>query len=352
MAITTLDGALAGMQPPQLFTKAVGGTMVAGRAHSFWTIAGIPSAGAVVGTNIAITSCSTDATCLVTTAAHGYASTDTVTVSISGVAGSTPAVDGQYQITYVGATSFTIPLTLTVAGTGGVCCALPSTTGTRTAGLAGEVLTATRNGQVPFTNPVSGNTYLAKFQAAATIPGTLILADRLWQNCGIHPTITSEQLFTNALPIPARDANGTTDGVGVYAMVECQTALGNGTPTYTLKYTNSAGTAGKTATNIMATANGPTVGDCYIFGLAAGDVGIQKVESFTASGTSTSGTMGIVLFRPIAQVECMAAYVPNAIDALTGGFPRIYDNSVPFFIFIPNTTTTSNILGQVIYSQG
>jgi hypothetical protein len=214
------------------------------------------------------------------------------------------------------------------------------------------VLTATRAGQVPFTNPASGNTYLAKFQAAATIPGTLILADRLWQNCGIHPTITTEQLFTNALPIPARDANGTTDGVGVYGMVECQTALGNGTATYTLKYTNSLGVSGRTATNIMPTANGPTLGDCYIFGLQAGDVGIQKAESFTASGTSTSGTMSVVLFRPIAQVECMAAYIPNAIDAITGGFPRIYNDSVPFFIFIPNTTTTSNILGQVVYTQG
>ena len=46
MAITTLDGAIAGMQWPRPFVKSVGGTMVAGKPHSFWTIAGTPGAGA------------------------------------------------------------------------------------------------------------------------------------------------------------------------------------------------------------------------------------------------------------------------------------------------------------------
>lgn len=45
MAITTIDGAISGFKPLAFFNKALSGTLVAGRQHSFWPVAGIPSAG-------------------------------------------------------------------------------------------------------------------------------------------------------------------------------------------------------------------------------------------------------------------------------------------------------------------
>ena len=45
MAITTLDGVLSGFQPPRPFAKAVTPTLVAGRPHSLWYLAGNPGAG-------------------------------------------------------------------------------------------------------------------------------------------------------------------------------------------------------------------------------------------------------------------------------------------------------------------
>lgn len=45
MAITTLDGAIAGMQHLRLFNKALTGTMVAARPHALRMMAGIPSIG-------------------------------------------------------------------------------------------------------------------------------------------------------------------------------------------------------------------------------------------------------------------------------------------------------------------
>lgn len=45
MAITTLDGALVGMQPPWAFAKAATPTLVAGRPHSLWYLAGQPGVG-------------------------------------------------------------------------------------------------------------------------------------------------------------------------------------------------------------------------------------------------------------------------------------------------------------------
>ena len=46
MALTTLDGVIAGARPPQFFAKAASPALVAGRPHSFWGIGGIPGAGA------------------------------------------------------------------------------------------------------------------------------------------------------------------------------------------------------------------------------------------------------------------------------------------------------------------
>ncbi|MBP6884598.1 MAG: hypothetical protein KBC17_02110 [Candidatus Pacebacteria bacterium] len=216
-------------------------------------------------------------------------------------------------------------------------------------GLVGAALT-TYAGQIPFTNPSSGNTYLARFQAQATQAGTLLLCDRLWHNSGIDVTNTSEQTFTSSVQIPARDANGTNNGVGVYAAIETSATTGAGAPTITLKYTNSSGTADQTGTNILATST--TVGAFYPIGLATGDVGVQKAQSITLSGSWTSGKIHVVLYRVIARLEILPNTQSSAIDALTAGFPRVYDNSVPFLVFIPNTTTTSNITGQVIWTQG
>ncbi len=46
MAITTLDGLLAGMQYPREFIKAVTPTLVVGRPHSLFYLAGVPGAAA------------------------------------------------------------------------------------------------------------------------------------------------------------------------------------------------------------------------------------------------------------------------------------------------------------------
>lgn len=268
MAITTVAGALSGMQYTVEFVKAATGTLVAGRPHSLFYLGGQPPAAAAP-----------------------------------------------------------------------------------TPGIGGAVLTSYTNSLL-FVNPVSGNTYVARFQAAVAQGGTFLLCDRLWHNSGITITSTSAQTFTGAAQIPARDANGANSGAEVYAGVEVSTATGAGTPTLTLGYTNSAGTASRTATNIVATVASSIAGTFYPIGLQAGDTGIQVANSLTLSATWTSGTIHVVLYRILARLEITTANVPNAGDALTGGFARAYDNTVPFLIFIPQTTTSSVTAGHVIWTQG
>lgn len=270
MAITTLDGVIAGMQWPRTFAKAVTPTLVAGRPHSLAYLAGNPG-------------------------------------------------------------------TFTANGT-----------------LNGAVRNSTSgqvNGQINFTDPSSGNAYLARLQGQATIAGSLILADRLWDNGGY--TITSTAAQNSTTPTwPSRDANGSTNGDGVLLGLEISAATGAGTPTITISYTNESGTAGRSATNYIATVASSAIGAFYPISLQAGDYGVRSVQSLTLSATWTSGTMNLVAYRELARLELTAANTPNAIDALTSGMPRLYNGTVPFLIFIPSTTTASNISGQVIYTHG
>lgn len=267
MAITTEAGILAGATQPNTFAKGVTGTMVAGRPHSLFYLAGVP--GAAVA---------------------------------------------------------------------------PSP------GIAGAALT-TYAGQIPFTNPVSGNTYIARLQGQATIAGTLVVADRLWHNSGISVTTTTAQTV-NSAAWPARDRDASTNGGGVYIGLEVSTATGAGAATPAISYTNQGGTSGKTGAMIVPYAASSIAGTFYPFSLAAGDTGVRSIQSLTLSVSMTSGTVHLVAYRELARLELTAANVGNAIDYLTSGFPRLYDNTVPFLFFIPSTTTTSNISGQLIYTQG
>lgn len=265
MAITTVDGALAGMKPPERYQKTGIATaaVAAGRYHSTFYEAGIPGAG------------------------------------------SAPA-----------------------------------------SGVNGEALT-TLAGQIPMT--FSGNSHLARFSTATTVVSTVLLCDRLWQNSGLSMTLTTLQSIT-PVAIPARDRDGSTNGAGVLAGLEFVTTGGAGTPTVTLTYTDSGGTGSNTATFVGA-ATSP-VGTFYTWPLAAGDLGVRSVEGYQLSATWTSGSVSLVLYRVLASISCQTANVEEAVDMLTGGFVRMYDNTVPFIIRQPTATTATTSNGLFIYTQG
>jgi hypothetical protein len=267
MAITTLDGAIAGMRKPEYISKAVTGTMVAGRPHTLFYQAGMP--GAAVANS---------------------------------------------------------------------------------SGMAGAALT-TYAGQIPFTNPSSGNAYLARFQAQCTIAGTLLLCDRLWHQSGIAVTTTTAQTI-NSVAFPARDTNESTNGEGVYIGLEVTATVGTGAATPTISYTDQSGNAGATGAMIVPYVASSIQGSFYPFSLAAGDTGVRSVQTVTLGVSMTSGSVNLVAYRVLAALELTAGQIPSALDSITGGFPQMYDNTVPFLIFIPSTTTTSNISGQIVLTHG
>jgi hypothetical protein len=269
MAITTVDGVIAGFKPPQFIWKEASGALVAGRSYTPFYAGGIPSAAVAP----------------------------------------TPGISGAALTSYAG--------------------------------------------QIPFTNPSAGqNTYLARFVAFPTNQGgSITLADRLWHNSGITITSTAAQTV-NSVTFPARDNLGSTNGEGVFLGVEVSTATGAGTPTITVSYTNSDNTSGRTATNIYATNATSAIGTFYPLGLQSGDKGVRSIQSITLSATWTSGTIHLVAYRPLVTITSTVAGTCNVVDALTSGLVRMYDNTVPFLILVPATTTSTLITGTLTVTQG
>lgn len=227
---------------------------------------------------------------------------------------------------------------------------VPGAATANAAGINGAALSGAVPGALSRSNPVSGFAYLARLAAYnAAGGGSLILIDRLWNNSGLSVTSTTAQAITPAA-IPARDVNGTTNGADVEFAVEWSATGGAGTPTVTLTYTNQAGTTGKTGT--FTGVASPPMGTFEIFNLASGDTGVRAPTSFQQSATRTSGTMHLVGFRRIAQLDIPSAGTCNAIDALTSGMPRIHNDSVLQLLWLPTTTTAINIVGTYTEAQG
>lgn len=271
MSITSLDGAIAGMQAPQPIIKTGIATAAVGamRGYTLWYAAGNP--GASTATSV--------------------------------------GVNGEAVTTALGSTA----------------------------------------GRIRRTDPVSGNSYLARLGISASTAGSLWLIDRVWQNSGLTVTSTSAQTITPAT-MASRDGAGGTNGVNIMAAIEWSATGGAGTPTVTLTYTDQDGNTGNTGALTAVTT--PPVGTFEIFTLAAGDTGVREPTSFIQSATRTSGTMHLVLFRVLAQVEVTTANIGNAIDALTSGMPRIYDGSCLQLVWFPSATTATNFIGTYTETQG
>lgn len=191
-----------------------------------------------------------------------------------------------------------------------------ATTGCSTA--AGAVVT----GSHVLPNPASGGWYLSRFGLVSSVVNTFEAIDLVWYNTGLVVTTTTNQAITSGA-MPARDINGSTNGEGYRIALYALTALGNAAAVAntTVSYTNSAGTAGRTATfsgsvGFQAPAT-PVIGTWMPFTLQAGDTGVRSIEGITLTTTYTSGTMSLIVYRPLAMTGVPTANFPSG--SLSGG---------------------------------
>lgn len=180
-----------------------------------------------------------------------------------------------------------------------------------TAGTGGALST----GSHVLADPASGGWYLTRFGTNAVVSNTYQLVDIVWYNTGLAVAAGAQAITTPTLP--ARDLNGSTNGEGYRVAVYALTALGNAAAvaTSTVTYTNSAGTAGRTATfsgavGFQSPAT-PVIGTWMPFMLQAGDTGIRAISSFNTGTTYTSGTMMLVIYRPLSLDGVATANFPS-----------------------------------------
>lgn len=211
-------------------------------------------------------------------------------------------------------------------------------------GLNGAALT-TYAGQIPYLNPASGNGYLAHWSGISSAAGSqfghALLLDRLWHNSGFTVTTTTAQALSS-VAWPARDRAASTNGDGVYIAIEVSTATTNvgAITNMTLDYTNSAGTPGRVGTiaSFPATA---VAGFFAFFQLDVGDIGVRSVQGLTLGTSLVTGTVHLVAARFLADLFVQSSAMPTIQDAFALGFPRFYDDTVPFVVMSSSATTNA-----------
>jgi hypothetical protein len=220
-------------------------------------------------------------------------------------------------------------------------------------GIAGAALTSYA-GQIPHADaPALQQTYLALFEAVASQPGTLLVCDRLWHNSGIAVATTTPQTV-NSVALPARDRLGAVDGDGVLLGLEVSTATTNAgaISNTTVSYTNSAGTAGRTG-SILSFPATAIAGTFVPFNLQAGDLGVRSVQSVTLGTSYAAGAIHLVAYRVLGALGLPVPSINGKANFADLGFPRLFDGTVPYLIWIAGSTTaTTQITGGYAESQG
>lgn len=210
-------------------------------------------------------------------------------------------------------------------------------------------------GCFPIANPSVGGNYLTEVNVSASVNHTHVLFDCLWVNSGIAVTTTTAQSITTPT-LPARDLNGTTNGEGCGIAMLTTTANTNAAVISgaTVSYTNSDGTAGRTATlsaivgsQIPAT---PVIGTLIWFNLAAGDRGVRSIQSITLGTSLGGGAVSLMITRDIATI---GTTIPNVNAQKIIGTPgiRLYNGTCLLHCNIASATTATFYAGELVVME-
>jgi hypothetical protein len=164
--------------------------------------------------------------------------------------------------------------------------------GTDTA--AGVVPTDATPGCPLINNFTGSNTgYLGSVQYGSTVACRFRACDMLFKagSYAFNANVTLASQPSYSARIPGGDYKGTE------LWLETVTAFSGGNLLVTVTYTNQDGVAGK-STGAVALGFAPTLARMIQLPLAAGDTGIQKIESVVLTGT-TAGSLNILVLRPL-----------------------------------------------------
>ncbi len=174
--------------------------------------------------------------------------------------------------------------------------------------------------------------------ATTSAPTTLMLVDQVAMFTVSSVTTTGAQSFTGTQTLPRY-----ATGAGLQAYIVPSVVMGAGTPTIQLGYTNAAGVSGRltpaSPSLPVATTTSP-VGSIIYSGtgagkygpfvpLQAGDAGILSLQSINLSATMTSGSLVVILAKPIFTLPITTVGVASERDLVNQlpSMPRIFDGA-------------------------
>jgi hypothetical protein len=205
--------------------------------------------------------------------------------------------------------------------------------GTSTA--AGVVPAGGTDAGFPVINSLGAGTYyIGGITFGSTVPCRIALYDCLFK-AGAYAFNAATTLA--AQPSYSGRVIGGTDFTNTEIWIEAVTAF-TGNQSIAVTYTNQAGVAAHT-TGVIATAVAPIVARMLQLPLAAGDTGVQKIESVTST-VSTVGTFNVLVMRRLWEGRVIAANMGDVHDFLKTGMPQIFQTSALMAIVKPDSTAT------------
>lgn len=130
---------------------------------------------------------------------------------------------------------------------------------------------------------------------------------------------------------------GGTDFTGTQIWIEAVTAF-TGNLSVAVTYTNQAGTAART-TGTFATGTALTLGRMMQLPLAAGDTGVQKIESVTGT-VATAGTFNVLVLRPLWTGRVRIANDGDIHGLDKTGLPQVFATSALILMVAADSTSS------------
>ena len=186
----------------------------------------------------------------------------------------------------------------------------------------------------PLINAIAATGYLGGISFGSTVACRMILMDCLFSAgayaFNANTTLASQPSYSSRVP-------GGTDFNNTELWIEAVTAF-TGNQSIAVTYTDQGGTAAQT-TGTIATGVAPIVGRMLQLPLAAGDTGLQKVESVVSS-VATVGTFNVHVMRRLWMGRVRIANDGDAHDFLKTGMPQIFADSALRLIIQADSTAT------------
>lgn len=186
----------------------------------------------------------------------------------------------------------------------------------------------------PVINAFGGSAtgYVTRVEFGATVASRVALFDRLFcagaYAFNASTTLAAQPSYSARVP--------GSDYSGLEIWIEAVTAF-TGIPSVVVTYTNQAGTTGRT-TGTFSAGVALGVGRAMQLPLQAGDTGVQKIESVTAT-VASAGTFNVMVLRPLWSGRVKIANDGDVHDMLRTGLPQVYETSAIYMLIAADSTS-------------